>query len=90
MNNIITKPLYTLEIEKDVRTVLRVGMVLFLFIQLALLIYFQEPLLIASILLVILLGVFFFRNSELIFYIMICYISIVPTVARYTHHLIFC
>jgi len=81
MNNIITKPLYTLEIEKDVRTVLRVGMVLFLFIQLALLIYFQEPLLIASILLVILLGVFFFRNSELIFYIMICYISIVPTVA---------
>ena len=81
MNDILPKSFDACALDKNVTETLKFGLILFLFIQIALLVIFQQPLINIALIGVILIGIFYFKNSEMVFYSFIIYIAIVPTAA---------
>jgi len=81
VNNFQSKSFSSLAIDKDITGLLRTGLTLFLVIQFGLLLKFQQPLLNLILLGSVIFGFYFIKNSELMFYFLIIYISVVPTAA---------
>ena len=81
MSNTLCKSLSSYTMDKDVAGTLRLGLILFLFLQIALLVTYQQPLLNIALIGLIILGHFYFKNSEMIFYLLVIYIALVPTAA---------